>query len=313
MKLDELLKKRLIFISGKGGVGKTSVAVLLAHIAAHKKKRVIIVEMNSTGRVAPLFGTDAEPGEEVALAPHISGINLSPKRCFEEFVLTQVRFRAIYETFFNNKYVTNFVAAIPGLNEILMLGKIWEMERDMKSRLFREKQYDLVIVDAPATGHGLSSLEVPNVLESAVKAGPLYKKAVAINELLADAEKTAMCLVTLAEEMPVTESIEFIAALRARTRLAFGPVFVNALVKAPAKIAAAMENKTDWPQDLEVYAAYYRLARDRAKLQKESLKVIDESFADFDRIHIPLVFTGLDRAADFSGLAASLSYQGSGK
>lgn len=303
MQLAELFKKRLIFVSGKGGVGKTTVAVLLGLVAAHAKKRVLIVEMNSSGRVAPIFGSDAAVGEEVALAPYISGLNLSPKRCFEEFVLSQVRFRAIYETFFNNKYVTNFMGATPGLNEILMLGKIWELEREMRSRLFREKQYDLVIVDAAATGHGLSCLEVPNVLESVVKVGPLYKKAHLINELLADTEKTAMCLVTLAEEMPVTESIEYVQALRTRTKLAFGPIFINAIIPEPASVRMP----SDVPKSLQVYVDYHRLARERAALQRTYLKVIAEKFADFERIQLPFAFAGLERAEDFGKIAQPLS------
>lgn len=306
MSPSQLFEKRLIFVSGKGGVGKTTVAVLLALSAARAHKRVLLVEMNSTGRIAPIFGAEAEGGGEVALAPYISGVNLSPKRCFEEFVLTQVRFRAIYETFFNNKYVTNFISATPGLNEILMLGKIWELEREMKSRLFRERQYDLVIVDAAATGHGLSSLEVPNILESAVKVGPLYKKAVNINALLADQEKTVMCLVTLAEEMPVAETAEFAQALRERTKISFGPIFVNALIPqpAPARVKSAL------PSHLQIYADYHRLARERFALQKNYLKIIDERFADYERIRLPFVFSGLGEAKSFEELLGALTIEG---
>lgn len=302
MTLHDLLAKRLVFVSGKGGVGKTTVAVLLGLIAAKKKKRVLLVEMNSSGRLAPIFQAGEIGYEETALAPSISGTNLSPKRCLEEFVIKQVRFRALYQTFFNNKYVTNFLSATPGLSEVLMLGKIYELERQLKNRMFREYQYDFIVVDAPATGHGLSMLEVPQVLERAVKVGPLHKKAVNINEILADRERTAFCLVTLAEEMPFSESLEYVRDLRAKTQIHFGPLFVNAVMPRLPRFALPQ----GLPEGLGLYGEYYRLARERGDLNDAYVKKITEAFADFECIILPFQFGGLLQLADFRGLAQTV-------
>lgn len=305
MQLTELLNKRLIFVSGKGGVGKTTVTVLLGLLSASLGKKTLLVEMNSTGRIGPYFTGLPTPDDETPMAPNLSAINLLPKDCFEEYVLMQVRFKAIYDMFFNNKFVTNFLGATPGLNEILMLGKIYDFERKEKPRAVHEKLYDLVIVDAPATGHGLSTLEVPHVLESAVHAGPLHSNAVKINKLFADASRTAFCLVTLAEEMPVAETIEYAKGLREKTDFNFGPLFVNAIMPDIPKIKTARPKKMT--EDLEIYWDYYELARNRAKLNREYTRQIDESLKDFEKILLPFEFEGLNAPKDFEGLLAVLN------
>lgn len=292
MSFNELLSKRLIFVSGKGGVGKTTIATGIALVAAKQKKQVLIVEMNASGRVAPLFGMEPTPDRETALAPHIAAINLNPKNCFEEYVLLQVRFKKIYDLFFNNRFVTNFLEAVPGLNEILMLGKIYEFERMVRAKTSPEKLYDLIVVDMPATGHGLSALEVPNVLESLVKMGPLHANAVRINALLADAARTVICLVTLAEEMPVTETVEFAAALKSKIKIAFGPLFVNAVVTAPPKIK--LPKHGDFADELAVYRDYYELAQSRAALNAEYVAQIAQRLPDLERIALPFRRKGVD-------------------
>lgn len=302
MLLSDLLNKRLIFVSGKGGVGKTSVSILLALLAAKHKKKTLIVEMNSSGRVAPVFNTESSLKKELPLAPYIAGINLSPKNCFEEYVIRHIRFKMLYQTFFNNTFVTNFIDAIPGLNQVLMLGKIFELERQVKNKISNQFSYDLIIVDAPATGHGLSALEVPNVLKSAVKLGPLHKHAVQILDLLANKEKTAFCLVTLAEEMPVCESEEYVQALKERTHINFGPLFIN-YVMPPLD---TIKGKKNLPGDLSLFWNYYILAKKRADLNQSYIKEIEKRFPDFQKITIPLQFHGLDDKKDFQPLIKSL-------
>lgn len=304
MQLKELLSKRLIFVSGKGGVGKTTVTILLGLLASSLGKKTLLVEMNSTGRVAPYFTGKPTPADETPMAPNLSAVNLLPKDCFEEYVLMQVRFKAIYDMFFNNKFVTNFLGATPGLNEILLLGKIYDLERKEKPNAAHEKFYDLVIVDAPATGHGLSALEVPHVLQSAVKAGPLHSNAVKMNKLFADAGRTAFCLVTLAEEMPVAETIEYAQGLREKTDLHFGPLFVNAVMPDMPKIKTVPPKKM--AEDLGIYWDYYELARSRAKLNREYVREIDESLKEFEKIVLPFAFEGLNAPEDFAGLLGEL-------
>lgn len=298
MNLSSLLDRRLIFVSGKGGVGKTTVSLVLATMAAQLKKKVLIVEMNSSGRIPLYFDAESAGHDEIPLAPYLTTINILPKKCFEEYVLERVRFRALYETIFNNKYVTNFLGATPGLSEILMLGKIAQLEKKTKGRLSQESCYDLVIVDAPATGHGLSILEVPKVLESVVKIGPLHAHAVEILALLGKAQKTAFVLVTLAEEMPVAESREYIQALREKTNLHFGPIFINAVMPPTERV----KNHAHVPEELAVYVDYHRLADERAALNEHYIREIDTSFADFDKLVLPFSFENLVSAKEIRAL-----------
>lgn len=302
MELSTLLQKRLIFVSGKGGVGKTTLSVLLALIAARQKKNTLLVEMNTTGRVAPIFDTDSVPHKELPLAPYLSGINLIPRFCFEEYVIKRIRFKTIYNTFFNNTFVNNFIDAVPGLNPILMLGKILELERQIKNRLSDQPQYDLIIVDSPATGHGLSALEVPNVLKSAVKIGPLHHHAVQILDLLGNAEKTVFCLVTLAEELPVAESEEYLQALKERTQLHFGPLFINAVM--PQVQTVKLKRKP--PEATAIFWKYYELAQRRAELNRFYTDRIEKNFPDLKRIVIPFQFHGLNRHKDFLPLVQAM-------
>ena len=302
MSLKNLFNKRLLFVSGKGGVGKTTVSVLLALLGAKLKKKALLVEMNAAGRIAPVFKCDSIGHDEVALAPYLSGINLLPKRCFEEYVLSQVRFKKIYELFFDNKYVTNFIRAVPGLNELLMLGKIYDLEKRFKSRVMGKKEYDLIIVDAPATGHGLSALEVPKVVMDAVTVGPLHTHAKHILELLANKEKTAFCMVTLAEEMPVCEAKEYSRAIKYRTEMGFGPLFVNAIMEKPEKLKAMGSLKND----LIIFKDYYDLANKRHQLNATYKKEIEHLFGGFSKVFLPYQFKGVSEQKDFNKLVQQL-------
>lgn len=298
MNLNELLEKRLVFVSGKGGVGKTSVSALLGLLAAKQKKRTLIIEVNSLGRIAPLFNEDPTPHEEIAIAPYLSAINLDPKKCFEEYVLKQIRFKKIYNAFFNNKYVTNFLNATPGLNELLMLGKIYELEKAYQNKLTGKLKYDLIIVDSPATGHGLSFLEVPSIVLSVVKVGPMKSNAESILSLLNNQKKTAISLVTLAEEMPVSETKEFIKSLSEKTKMAIGPLFVNGITPKIDPVSKTNLNKLKG--DHEIYVNYYELVEQRRELNEFYIKKLKKDLAKFDQIELKFQFRGLDHQKDFS-------------
>jgi len=289
-------------VSGKGGVGKTTIAVALALLAVKRKRRVILIEMNSTSRVAPLFGKLANKQEPVVLAPGLTGLNLTPGACFEEFVLKQIRLKILYNTFFNNSYVRHFVDAIPGLGELLMLGKIYDIEGSSKSLFSSEPLYDLIIIDAPATGHGLSMLEVPRVVESVVKVGPMHRSACSMQRLFSDAAKTALCLVTLAEEMPVVETAEFAAALKQGAKMSFGPLFINALMPAIPEV----NSLASLPDELTIYRHYHELTRRRASLNKQYVADIKKRFPDFVRIELPFLFNDLAEPTDFEPLVKAI-------
>lgn len=299
MNLSELLNKRLILLSGKGGVGKTTVAVSLALTAARLKKKTLIVEMNSTERVAPHFGIKEIGQHEIALSPFITGINLNSRDCFEEYVLMQIRFKTLFNTFFNNRFVTYFLDAVPGFNELLMTGKIFDLERQVSSKRTGEPLYDLIIVDGPATGHGVSAFEVPHVVHDAVKVGPLKSQSEKIIKLITDPAKTAFSVVTMAEEMPVVEASELIKQVREKLKIPLGPLFLNAYhsctisKEEQKKIKGTNLTKED---ALFPYAAYSNLAYKRAQLNEENKKLLLGKTKGLDCITIPYLYDEITNA-----------------
>lgn len=219
-RLERLLGRRLLIVSGKGGVGKTTVSLALGLLAAQRGKKVLVVEVNSEEQVSHLLQRPPIGYHETELVAGLKGlwgINIDPRKCFEEYVLVQIKFRKLYKTIFENRYVRNFIDATPGLADLMCIGKIYDLAAD----------YDLVIVDAPATGHGIALLEISSIVSRAVRVGPLRTQSEKIDLLLHDAAKTQIVLVTLPEEMPVTEAVEMSRSLEGRLQLPLGPVFLN--------------------------------------------------------------------------------------
>jgi len=215
--LDSLLNRRLIVVSGKGGVGKTTVSLAFALLAAARGKRVMLCEIHSEEQVAHVLERAPIGYKESELLPNVWGVNILPKQAFEEYVLLQIRFRGLYKAVFENRLVQNFIEATPGLGDMVSIGKVYALT----------ESYDLVIVDAPATGHGLALLEIPSIVSQATRMGPLKSDADKIDRLLKDPSKTQVILTTLPEEMPVTEAIEMNLSLDRRLGLPLGPFFLN--------------------------------------------------------------------------------------
>lgn len=215
--LDALLNRKLLVVSGKGGVGKTTVSLALALLAAQRGKKVIVAEIHSEEQVAHVLDHPPLGHKETELLPNIWGLNILPNRAFEEYVLLQIKFRGLYKAVFGNRLVQNFIEATPGLSDMVSIGKVYALTN----------AYDLVVVDAPATGHSLALLEIPSIVSQATLMGPLKTDADKIDRLLHDASLTQVVLVTLPEEMPVTETIEMNLSLERRLHLPLGPFFLN--------------------------------------------------------------------------------------
>ena len=196
----ELAAKKLILVSGKGGVGKTTLSAALALALSRQGRKVLLAEIHSQGQIATLLDQRNIGYEPQELAPNLYGMNVIPMQAFEEYVLLQLKFRSVYSAVFDNKFVRFFIEGAPGLADLMSIGKIYSLT----------DAYDTIVVDTPATGHGMSLLQVPTVVAEAVRVGPLKTHSSKIETLLRDPQQTALINVTLPEEMPVTETLELI-------------------------------------------------------------------------------------------------------
>jgi anion-transporting ArsA/GET3 family ATPase len=239
-----LLDRRLLIVTGKGGVGKSTLSAALALVAARAGKRVLVCEVNAQERVAPLLGAPPTGPRVSEALPGLFTVNVTPHEAMREYGLMVLKFRTIYEAVFENRLVRYFLRVIPSLAELVMLGKILnEVRAEERGR----PRWDLVVLDAPATGHAVQLLRVPSALVDTVPGGPLRHDAQWMQALLVDPVRTALAIVTLPEEMPVNEAIELDAQVRGVLGIARGGLFVNAMPEArftaeeTARLAALQE------------------------------------------------------------------------
>jgi anion-transporting ArsA/GET3 family ATPase len=228
MLLDEFFTPRVLIVSGKGGVGKTTITASLALSAARTGKKVCVVEMDQKGSLTTMFGRGSAGYEPSEIFPGVWAISVAPEEALLEYLDVQYHMKRISKAFTGVHFIDYITTAAPGLKDILVLGKIWYLERGREGGGSKQ-DFDLVVVDAPAAGHMLTFLSAPSGLSDAVRVGPIRRQAEWLQEMLQDPLRTRAHLVTLAEEMPVSETLETSAALRDRIGIDVGPIFANGI------------------------------------------------------------------------------------
>ena len=194
--MPELLDKRLVFVTGKGGVGKTTVAVALGLRAAEEGKRTIVCEVSSQENTSRIFDHTEVGFHEVEMEENLWSISIDPDESMREYVLLQLKVRAMRDMLFRSRIFNYLAAATPGLKELVTIGKIWELaqpDRKVKSG----RKYDLVIVDAPATGHGIGFLQTPRTFAAIARVGPIHSQALQLDRLITDQDHTGTAIVSL--------------------------------------------------------------------------------------------------------------------
>src|SRR3954451_20236964 len=246
-----LLDKRLVFVTGKGGVGKTTVAACLARVAAERGKRVIVCEVAAEG----------SSHDEVEVAPGIHSIAVDPEAAMREYLTDQVG-GALSKVMTSSRIFMYLAAAAPGLRELLTIGKVWDLAQ-LDQRRTGDTPYDLVILDAPATGHALGMLRTPRTFRDVARVGPISRQAGRIDAFLSDPKLTGIVAVSAPEEMPVNETIDFIAALGDEMQVEPDAVVVNGVYPdrfRDAEVAAIESLGADSPA-LRAAVSAHRRAR----------------------------------------------------
>jgi anion-transporting ArsA/GET3 family ATPase len=228
-----LLDPRLVIVTGKGGTGKTTVAAALALAASARGRRVVVIETGREEHVPRLLARGSEPvgyeGRE--LRPGLTALRVDPYAALAEYLGLQLRVPALVSRMMRNKGFRQLMDASPGWRELITLGKVWHLEQQQADD--GEPRYDMLLVDAPATGHGLTFLDVPRVVVSAIRAGPLRRHAGWVEAMLRDPTETLLVPVALAEELPTRETVELVEHVRAGIGVPIDRVVINAVLERP--------------------------------------------------------------------------------
>jgi anion-transporting ArsA/GET3 family ATPase len=259
----------LVFVTGKGGVGKTTVAVALGLRAAAEGKRVIVCEVAAQENASRFFDHDEVGFHEVEMEENLWSISIDPDESMREYVLLQLKVRAMRDLLFRSRIFTYLAAATPGLKELVTIGKIWELtqpDRKVKSG----RKYDLVIVDAPATGHGIGFLQTPRTFAAIARVGPIHSQALQLNALITDQDHTGTAIVALPEEMPVNESAALEHDLRNEVGVAVDRIYLNGLYperfsREEAERLGALAERTDGSERAAARAALSEHGRARSQ------------------------------------------------
>ena len=223
-----MLDKRLLFVTGKGGVGKSTVAISLGLAAAAQGKRAIVCEIGSQENASRFFNRAEIGFHEVELEDDLWAISIDPDEAFREYVLLQLKVRAMRDLLFKTRVFTYLTAATPGLKELVTIGKIWELAQ-LDRKVKKARKYDLVIVDAPATGHGVGFLQTPRTFANIARVGPIHSQAEEMNRFITDGAVTGTAIVALPEEMPVNETATLEQDLREKIGVSVDGVYMNGL------------------------------------------------------------------------------------
>jgi anion-transporting ArsA/GET3 family ATPase len=208
----------VVIVAGKGGVGKTTVTAALALVASRAGLRVLIVEVEGKSGLPSMFGSPPLEYDECSLDDRISARFLTPDAALIDY-LESHGMRRISKRLANSGALDVVATAVPGMKDILVLGKVKSIEES--------KVADLILVDSPAAGHAITFLLSARGLLDAVRVGPVRKQAQDVVELLSDPARCQVMLVTIPEETPVNELIDTAFAIEDRAGVALGPVVVN--------------------------------------------------------------------------------------
>lgn len=214
-----------MFVTGKGGVGKSTVATALGLLAARRGLRTIVAELASQQRVGQAFDRQGDRYGELQLAPNLFTISIDPEDAMREYL--QLKAGAFGHLLNSSRLFHAFALATPGMREMCSVGKVWELAQ-LERQTHGAAPYDFVVVDAPATGHGVGILHTPRTFSDIARVGPVARQSSKIATTIADREFTGVVAVATPEEMAINETFVLRDAL-AEDQLHLDLVIVNAV------------------------------------------------------------------------------------
>lgn len=217
-----LERRRLLIVSGKGGVGRTTVAALLGSAMAAHGRKILVATTGHDDRLAWMLGGEQLRDEPVEVAPNLHIQRLVPASCVEEYGALVTHSQRLSHAVFGNKAVRRLLRAVPGLDDFAILGKVWH-------EAVRARSFDTIVFDGPASGHLRLVLGVPQALLETISDGPLASEAAAMRDSLQDPAVCVPVLVGLPEPWPLTELGELATALRREIGMGAGTLVVNKL------------------------------------------------------------------------------------
>jgi anion-transporting ArsA/GET3 family ATPase len=304
----DLLDKRLAFVTGKGGVGKTTVAYALGLAAAASGRSAIVCEIAAQERGSRMFGRSPVGFNEVEMSDGLWAISIDPDDAIREYLEVQLPVRAMGQLLHRSRLFSYLAAATPGLAEMVTVGKVWELALSNRKSPDAPRTYDLVIVDAPATGHGVGFLQTPGNFAELARVGPLANQAGRIEATLADREQTGVVIVTTPEEMAVNESVGLEAALTEAGDFAVDRIYANAVY--PRRFdEGELANLKSLGAEADAAAAPAIAAAiaemERALAQEEELERLRER-TDAPVSELPFLFADQIGAAELARLAEAM-------
>jgi anion-transporting ArsA/GET3 family ATPase len=317
-------QSRVLIVAGKGGVGKTTMVAALAHLAARAGLSVLVVELEGRQGVAAAFGSgdpldytgcvlkaagvesidEADTGSTTAIPPGtVRARTITPDDALLEY-LADHGLRRVSKRLMSSGIIDLVAGAIPGIRDILVLGKVKQIERSGIA--------DLVLVDAPATGHTMTFLSSAGGLLDAARGGPIRAQAADVVQLLSDPRRCQVALVTLPEEMPVNEAIESAYQLEDKVGIALGPVIINGCypslpgLDTPADEAAVAAGVDLDPSLVSSLEAARRFRLTRQQLQEEQLQRLAHELP-LAQLRVPFLFSETMGPAELDTLSDALA------
>jgi anion-transporting ArsA/GET3 family ATPase len=305
--MEELLDRNLLVVTGKGGVGKSTMSAALGLLAAREGRRTIVVEVGEESRLASLFGlAPPSPGVETRLEEHLSTISIDPDRALLEW-LQVLGGRISGRLLASSGTFQYFAAAAPGARELVSMVKVWQLTKGTRRR---GAGYDLVVLDAPATGHALGLLASPQTFGAIARVGPIAGQTRHVRDLLEDPQRTAYLAVALPTEMAVTEALELQDGLERQLDRSLTAVIVNGLLPrrftaADLRRLAALDVSGGEGAVIQAATRAAEAVHERARLQHNQLARLRRR--SFEVLAVPFVWSARLELAGVRDIAQGLA------